>query len=491
MSLTPSYIVTIGLEVHVQLKTRSKMFCSCPVEFGAEPNTHLCPVCLGLPGALPVMNEEALRMTVLTGLMFGCEISPLCKFDRKNYFYPDMSKNYQISQYDQPFCRGGSVPLHEQAYPRDVQKLVTIPNKHIRLARIHLEEDVAKSFHLETDTAIDFNRAGTPLLEIVSEPDITSPEEAFAYLTALKQILIYGNVSNADMEKGQLRCDINVSLRPDNSSIFGTKVEIKNLNSISGVRRALIFEIQRQIGVLANNGCLCQETRRWDDVRGETQPMRTKAQAHDYCYLPDPDLMPIQTVQLVEQALSQLPELPEAKRSRFVKQYGLSAYDAGVLANDLEISQFFEDTVERSKKPKVVANWVLNDLLSALSGTSVSDCKIHPSSLAALVEFIESGAVSSRQAKVVFAEMFESGQSPDIIVREKNLQQVSDATIIEKLCEEVLSNHPSTVSDFHSGKTAALNFLKGQVLQLSRGEANPNLVGESLIRKLLLSNSKK
>src|SRR5256885_1405410 len=259
-----NYITTIGLEVHVQLKTRSKMFCACPVEFGAGPNTHTCPVCLGLPGALPVMNHEALRMTALTGLMLGCDIAPICKFDRKNYFYPDMPKNYQISQYDMPLCTNGSVPLHDLAYPKDAQKNIATPDKEVHLVRIHLEEDVAKSTHFESSTGIDFNRAGTPLMEIVSEPEINSPEEAFAYLTALKQILLYGGVSDADMEKGQMRCDCNVSVRPEDTAEFGTKIEIKNMNTISGVRRALAFEIARQIECCRQGKTLRQETRRWD-----------------------------------------------------------------------------------------------------------------------------------------------------------------------------------------------------------------------------------
>lgn len=480
------YIATIGLEVHVQLKTHSKMFCSCPVSFGAEPNTNLCAVCLGLPGALPVMNEEALRMTVLTGLMFGCTIAPVCKFDRKNYFYPDTSKNYQISQYTQPFCRGGTIPLYEQAYPKDVQKFVSTPNKRIRLSRIHLEEDVARSFHLEASTGIDFNRSGTPLLEIVSEPDIASPEEAFACLTALRQILLYGDVSSADMEKGQLRCDINVSLRPKNFGALGTKVEIKNLNSISGVRRALTFEIRRQIGVLAAGGTLQQETRRWNDALGETQLMRAKEQAHDYCYFPDPDLMPVRTTQLIEQALHQLPELPEAKRSRLVKQYNLGSYDAGVLASNPALSRFFEEAARTATKPKVVANWMLNDFLSALSEESlkVSDCKFPPSSLAELVDLVEAGAINGQQAKEVFIEMFESGKSPNTIVRERGLRQVSDTVVIGTLCEEIIAQNPNPVADFRSGKTAALNFLKGRVMRLSKGKANPSLVGEVLVRKL-------
>jgi len=329
------YVAAVGLEVHVQLKTRSKMFCACPVEFGAEPNTHTCPVCLGLPGALPVMNHEALRMTVLTGLMLGCDIAPICKFDRKNYFYPDMPKNYQISQYDMPLCTNGSVSLHDLAYPKDAQKNIVTPDKEVHLVRIHLEEDVAKSFHFENSTGIDFNRAGTPLMEIVTQPEINSPEEAFAFLTSLKQILIYGGVSDAEMEKGQLRCDCNISVRPEKQAGLGVKIEIKNMNSISGVRRALAYEIQRQISALETGEKLEQETRGWDDAAGETFLMRTKEFAHDYRYFPDPDLVPVTTEVLLADVRSRVPELPKAKRARFVQQYQVSPYDAGVLANDL------------------------------------------------------------------------------------------------------------------------------------------------------------
>src|SRR5216117_580831 len=361
------YLATIGLEVHVQLKTRSKMFCASPVEFGAEPNTHTCPVCLGLPGALPVMNQEALRMTVLTGLMLGCDIATVSKFDRKNYFYPDMPKNYQISQYDMPLCTNGSVPLHDLAYPKDAQKNIATPDKEVHLVRIHLEEDVAKSIHLENATVIDFNRAGTPLMEIVTQPEIHSPEEAFAFLTALKQILIYGDVSDADMEKGQLRCDCNVSVRPEGQRELGAKIEIKNMNSISGVRRALTYEIQRQINALESGEQLYQETRGWDDVAGETFLMRTKEFAHDYRYFPDPDLVPVKTEALLDDARSRVPELPKAKRARFVNHYGVSSYDAGVLANDLELARYFEAAAKGARRPKNIANWILNDLQNALS----------------------------------------------------------------------------------------------------------------------------
>jgi aspartyl-tRNA(Asn)/glutamyl-tRNA(Gln) amidotransferase subunit B len=481
-----NYITSIGLEVHVQLKTRSKMFCACPVEFGAEPNTHTCPICLGLPGALPVMNHEALRMTVLTGLMLGCDIAPICKFDRKNYFYPDMPKNYQISQYDMPLCSGGRVPLHDLAYPKDAQKNIAMPDKEVQLVRIHIEEDVAKSFHFESSTGIDFNRAGTPLMEIVTEPEINSPEEAFAFLTSLKQILIYGDVSDADMEKGQLRCDCNISVRPETQAELGAKIEIKNMNSISGVRRALAYEIQRQVSVLESGGKLEQETRGWDDVAGETFLMRTKESAHDYRYFPDPDLVPVKSEGLVAEARALVPELPKAKRQRFVQQYGVSAYDAGVLANDLDLAEYFETAARGAKKPKNIANWILNDLQSALSnaGKTINDCPIPPEALDELVNFIDDGKISGKQAREVFGEMFVSGKRAAAIVKEKGIEQLSDAGAIEELCDQVIAANPKPAADFKAGNAASLNFLKGQVIKLSKGKANPQMVGEILERKL-------
>ena len=480
------YITTIGLEVHVQLKTRSKMFCASPVEFGAEPNTHACPVCLGLPGALPVINHEALRMTVLTGLMLGCDIAPVCKFDRKNYFYPDMPKNYQISQYDMPICTNGSVPLHDLAYPKDAQKNIVAPDKEVRLVRIHLEEDVAKSSHFENSTGIDFNRAGTPLMEIVTQPEINSPEEAFAFLTSLKQILIYGAVSDADMEKGQLRCDCNISVRPATQAELGVKIEIKNINSISGVRRALAYEIQRQTGVLENGGRLEQETRGWDDIAGETFLMRTKEFAHDYRYFPDPDLVPVKSEVLLADVRARVPELPKAKRARFVQQYQVSPYDAGVLANDLDLARYFEAAAKGAKRPKNVVNWILNDLQNALSnaGKTINDCPMAPEALDELVNLIDSGKISGKQGKEVFAEMFASSKAAAAIVKEKGIEQLSDASAIEALCDQVIAANPKSAADFKAGNAASLNFLKGQVMKLSKGKANPQLVGEILERKL-------
>lgn len=480
------YLTTIGLEVHVQLKTRSKMFCSCAVEFGAPPNSLTCPTCLGLPGALPVMNHEALRLTALTGLMLNCEITPVCKFDRKNYFYPDMPKNYQISQYELPLCSNGRVPLHDLAYPKDAQKKIAAPDKAVPLVRIHLEEDVARSFHFESSTGIDFNRAGTPLMEIVTQPEIHSPEEAFAFLTALKQILIYGNVSDADMEKGQLRCDCNISLRPESQTKMGAKIEIKNMNSISGVRRALAYETERQTAALIRGETLDQETRRWDDDVGQTFVMRTKEMAHDYRYFPDPDLLPVKSEGLLDEVRDRVPELPAAKRARFIEQYQVSRYDAAVLADDVALARYFEEAARGARKPKQLANWILNDLQNALanSGLTIAQCPIAPALLDELVNLIDDGTISSKQGREVFAEMFGRGKSAGTIVQEKGIAQLSDTNAIEALCDQVIAGNPKPVADFRGGNAASLNFLKGQVMKLSRGRANPGLAGEILERKL-------
>lgn len=480
------YLVTIGLEVHVQLKTRSKMFCGCPVEFGADPNTHTCPVCLGMPGAMPVMNHKALKMTALTGLMLGCQIPPVCKFDRKQYFYPDMPKNYQISQYDLPLCLGGGVLLHDLAYPKDAQKNIPHKDKVIHLTRIHLEEDVAKSFHFDGTSGIDFNRAGTPLMEVVSEPEISTPEEAFAYLTALKQILIYGKVSDADMEKGQLRCDCNVSVRPEGQVEFGTKIEIKNMNTISGVRRALAYEIERQTALVSKGETLLQETRRWDDAAGATFLMRIKESAHDYRYFPEPDLLPVRTEKIVAEVQPLIPELPTQKRARFMEQYGVSEYDAGVLADDLPLAAYFETAAAKARKPKNIANWVLNELLSSLSaaGIGIDECPISAAHLDELVNFIDDGKISGKQGKEVFAEMFATSKPAAVIIEEKGLKQESDLGAIEALCDQAIAGNPKAVAEYQSGKLGSINFLKGQVMKLSQGKANPVVVGEVLAKKL-------
>jgi aspartyl-tRNA(Asn)/glutamyl-tRNA(Gln) amidotransferase subunit B len=432
------------------------------------------------------MNREAVRMTLLAGQMLGCETPPTCKFDRKNYFYPDMPKNYQISQYDLPFCLGGGVPLHRLAFPKDVQKSVEHPDRVVRLTRIHLEEDVAKSTHFGTGSGIDFNRAGTPLMEIVSEPDLETPEEAFAYLTSLKQILVNGGVSDADMEKGQLRCDCNVSVRPVGQAELGAKIEIKNMNSISGVRRALAFEIARQMEALARGETLRQETRRWDDDAGQTFLMRTKESAHDYRYFPDPDLLPVETAALVEEARAAMPELPGAKRSRFVADYGVSESDAAVLADDAALAGYFEAAARGASKPKTVANWILNDLLSALAaaGIPVAECPLPPEEMAALARFVEAGRINAGQAKEVLAELLAGGKTAAAVIAEKGLEQESDTGVIESLCDAVIAENPKVVEDYRAGKAASINFLKGQVMKRSKGKANPAVVGEILAAKL-------
>jgi len=482
----PAYIPVIGLEVHVQLHTRSKMFCGCAVEYGAEPNTRTCPVCLGYPGALPVMNGEALKMTALAGLMLGCKVADHCKFDRKNYFYPDMPKNYQITQFDLPICIGGGVPLHEFAFPKDVQKNIANPGKVVRLTRIHLEEDVAKSTHFETSSGIDFNRAGTPLMEIVSEPDIATPEEAFAYLTSLQQILIYGGVSDADMEKGQLRCDCNVSVRPEGQQELGVKIEIKNMNSISAVRRALAHEIERQIACCERGEKLIQSTRGWDDDTGQTRHQRTKESSHDYRYFPDPDLLPVDTTVFMAEVRARRPELPGEKRDRFVAQFGITGYDASVLASEKTLAEYFDTAAKGAKKPKNVANWIINDLLSALAAAekTIADCPISAHSLDELVNLIDGGSISSKQGKEVFTEMFASGKGAAQIVQERGLQQVSDTGAIEALCQQAIDANPKAVAEYKGGKLGSINFLKGQVLKLSQGKANPQLVSDILARLL-------
>jgi aspartyl-tRNA(Asn)/glutamyl-tRNA(Gln) amidotransferase subunit B len=474
---------TIGLEVHVQIKTASKMFCSCATEFGALPNTNVCPVCLGYPGVLPVMNEAAMRKTVLTGLLFGCEIARFSKWDRKNYFYPDMPKNYQISQYDLPLCKGGAVEIDLGT----ADKSRAGQKKKIGLTRIHLEEDVAKNFHFETTSGVDFNRAGTPLMEMVSEPDIASPDEAFAYLTALREILSAAGISDCDMEKGQMRCDCNVSVRPIGQKEFGTKIEIKNMNTISGVRRALAFEIQRQTELLKRGEKLRQETRRWDDAAGATTLMRTKEYAHDYRYFPEPDLVPVELSDaFIDSVRSEIIELPEQRRQRFIAQYGVSEYDAGVLVADAAVAKFFEDAAAASKNPKAVCNWVANDLLRELSaaGKTIADCPIRPSHIAELVTLVDGGQISSTIGKQVFAVMFQSGKSPADIVREKGLAQITDTSAIEKIVSEVLAANSKMVVDYRAGKTAALNALFGQAMRATGGKANPQALRELLTRKL-------
>jgi aspartyl-tRNA(Asn)/glutamyl-tRNA(Gln) amidotransferase subunit B len=486
------YEAVIGLETHVQLKTKSKMWCRCANAFGAEPNTHVCPICLGMPGVLPVANEEALRLTVLTGLLLNCEVPSSAKFDRKNYFYPDVAKNYQITQYDRPSTRNGYVEFEFNG---------SLARVHI--TRAHLEEDVGKNFHFERTSGVDFNRAGVPLLEIVSEPDLTSAGQACEYLNALKDILMYGGISDCDMEKGMVRCDVNVSVRPKGAKELGAKIEIKNMNSFSGVRRALEYEIPRQIEVVKNGGKLIQSTRRWDDVAGVTEEMRTKEHAHDYRYFPEPDLMPFEpTEKWLEEISTRVVELPLARKQRFMRDYQLPAGDAETFKNDVALGNYFEPIAKQSKNPKAVANWVINNLRAAMAGSAAakaqdacveseaskvipfSDLRFKPEAINELVDLVTGGKISSKIAQDVFTEMFNTGKSPAAIVQEKGLVQVSDAGAIEKFCDAAIAANPNSVADYKAGKVAALNFLKGQVMKLSKGKANPTLVGEILEKKL-------
>jgi aspartyl-tRNA(Asn)/glutamyl-tRNA(Gln) amidotransferase subunit B len=470
------YEAVIGLETHVQLKTKSKMWCGCANEFGAPPNTHVCPVCLGLPGVLPVANEEALRLTALTGYLLNCTVSRYAKFDRKNYFYPDMPKNYQITQYDKPSTVNGHVDFE---FAGGISR--------VRITRAHLEEDVGKNFHFERHSGVDFNRAGVPLMEIVSEPDLSSAEMAYEYLNALKDILFYGGVSDCDMEKGMVRCDVNVSVRPRGQTELGAKIEIKNMNSFSGVRKALEYEIPRQIEVLKKGGKLVQSTRRWDDVAGITEEMRTKEHAHDYRYFPEPDLMPFEPTEAwLKDVSSRVAELPLARKQRFMREYQLPAGDAQTFVWDPPLGNYFEGLAKQAKSPKAAANWVINNLRAKMTETQtkLSELKFPPGAILELIELVDGGKISSRIAQDVFADMFATGQSPVKIVEQKGLAQVSDTAALEQLCEQVIAANPGPAGDYKAGKAPALNFLKGQAMKLSKGKANPALVGEILERKL-------
>ena len=491
------YEAVIGLETHVQLKTKSKMWCGCANQYGSEPNTNVCPVCLGMPGVLPVPNDEALRLTVLTGYLLNCEIPRFAKFDRKSYFYPDAPKNYQLTQYDKPSTQNGFV---EFEFAGKISR--------INITRAHLEEDVGKNFHFDRNSGVDFNRAGVPLMEIVSEPDLTSADQAYEYLNALVEILRYGKISDCDMEKGMVRCDVNISVRPVGTKELGAKIEIKNMNSFSGVRRALEYEIPRQIEVLKRGGKLVQSTRRWDDDAGITDEMRTKEHAHDYRYFPDPDLMPLApTNAWLAEVKSRVVELPLARKQRFMRDYQLPAPDAETFVNDVPLGNYFEGIAKQSKNPKAVANWVINNLRAKLTEwnkiigdqiaielrepdsaatkfKTLEDLKFKPEAIVELVSLVESKTISSAAAQQVFSEMFETGKSPTTIVQEKGLAQVSDTGAIEKFCDEAIVANPNPVADYKSGNVAAINFIKGQVMRLSKGKANPALVGEILERKL-------
>lgn len=471
-----NYLTSIGLEVHVQLRTRSKMFCGCAVGFGAEPNTQTCPVCLGYPGAMPTMNGEAVRLTVRTGLTIGAQINARSKFDRKSYFYPDMPKNYQISQYDQPLCEHGSVQIDTPA-----------GGKVVRIRRIHLEEDVAKNMHFANASGVDFNRAGTPLMEIVTQPDITSAEEAFAFLVALKQILQYAEVSDCNLEEGNIRCDVNCSVRPEGQEQLGTKTELKNLNTFKGVLNALKYEAPRQVEVLRRGGTIVQETRRWDGDAGITTSMRTKEDAHDYRYFPEPDLMPVVLAPAqVEAWRATLPEMPRARRERFVSEYGLPDYDAGVLVADKVVADFFEAAARQAPNAKAVSNWMMTEMLRLLGETErdIRSVPITPQALAGLVRLTEARTINSNTAKEIFAELFEKGGDPEAMVKQRGLGQVSDTGAIAALVDEAIAENAKSVEDYRKGKLAAAKFIVGQVMKKSKGKADPQLVTKLLEERL-------
>ena len=475
------YEAVIGLETHVQLKTKSKMWCGCANSFGSDPNTNVCPVCLGMPGVLPVANEEALKLTVLTGLMLNCEIPRFAKFDRKNYFYPDSAKNFQVTQYDRPSTKNGHLDFEFDGKGSENGMI------RVRITRAHLEEDVGKNTHFDRHSGVDFNRAGVPLLEIVSEPDIHSSDMAYAYLRALTDVLVRGGISDCDMEKGMVRCDVNVSVRPVGATALGAKIEIKNMNSFSGIRRALDYEIPRQIEVLRKGGKLSQETRRWDDVANITESMRSKEDAHDYRYFPEPDLMPFEpTDAWIAEVAARVPELPLARKQRFMSAYSLPSGDADVFQDNVPLGNFFEIAAKGYKNPKAVANYVINNLPARLAdtGTSLAEVKFQPKALCELVDMVDAGKISSKTAQEVFLEMFATGEAPAAIVEKKGLSQVSDTGAIEKYCVEVIAANPGPAADFKAGKEAALNRLKGQVIKLSQGKANPGLVGEILARMI-------
>ncbi|HEX9015333.1 MAG TPA: Asp-tRNA(Asn)/Glu-tRNA(Gln) amidotransferase subunit GatB [Chloroflexota bacterium] len=476
------YEPVIGLEVHAQLLTSSKMFCTCSADYaGAPPNTHVCPVCLGMPGVLPVINQKAVEYTIMTALALNCEIPEFSKFDRKNYPYPDLVKGYQISQYDMPFSRNGWLEVETDGATR-----------RIGIIRVHLEEDTAKLTHVTDESGrsfslVDVNRSGVPLMEIVSAPDIATPAEARAYLIKLRAILQALGVSTGNMEEGSFRCDANVSIRPVGSDKLGTKTEVKNMNSFRAVQRALEYEIKRQTAVLEKGGRITQETRGWVDDRGVTVSQRSKEYAHDYRYFPEPDLPPmVLSRDEVEGIRARLPELPDARRERFISEYGLGDYDAMVLTASRPTADFYERAVKLYPQPKGVANWMQSELFRLLKDGEgdVSGAKVTPDGLVELLGMIEKGSISVRSGKEVFEEMFATGKSAGVIVKERGLIQISDSSALETVVEDVIKANPQAAADFHAGKGNALSFLMGQVMKLTRGQANPGVVKQLLEQKL-------
>ena len=480
-ALLGKYESVIGLEVHAQLLTKTKIFCGCSTRFGDPPNSNVCPVCLGLPGTLPVLNKRAVEMGIRAALALNCTVHDHSRFARKNYFYPDLPKGYQISQYELPLATGGWVEIEHDG-----------KTKRVGITRLHLEEDAGKSLHdgfphSNEKTYVDFNRCGTPLSEIVSEPDMRSPDEAYAYLTTLRQILLYTGVSDCNMEEGSLRCDANVSVRPRGANQFGTKVEVKNLNSFRYLAKALEFEIERHVGILESGGRISQETRLWNQAAGRTDPMRSKEKAHDYRYFPEPDLLPVHVGdQWRESVRSSLPELPAAKRARFVSDFAVTRYDAEVLTDTQSLASYFESVVKAGVPGKAAANWMQTELLRRLndSGREITASPVSPAALAELVALVESGKITAAVGKKVFATMFETARSAAEIVAAGGLgAQVADDAI-EQAAREIISKNPDNVAKFKSGNEGVFKFFVGQVMKATRGQANPQAVND-IVRRLL------
>ncbi len=476
------YEPVIGLEVHAQTATDTKIFCGCRLQFGAAANSQTCPICLGLPGVLPVLNQEVVALGIRIGLATHCTIAPYSRFARKNYFYPDLPKGYQISMFELPLAEHGHVEITGKSDGE-------IWEKKIRLTRIHMEEDAGKNLHDGIDDAsqVDLNRAGVPLLEIVSEPDIASSDEAVAYLKALRALLIYSGVSDADMEKGNFRCDVNVSIRPVGTTTLGTRTEVKNVNSFRYVQKSIEYEILRQTEVLNEGGRIIQETRLWDVKRSLTLPMRSKEEAHDYRYFPEPDLVPIKIDrEWIEKTAAALPEMPNEKRKRFVETYGIPSYDATILTSSPALADFFEETVAIYSKPKIVSNWVMGDLLRELNqeNKEIQDAPIRPKHLADMLKLIDAGTISGKIAKTVFETMVLTGADPAQIVAEKGLKQVSDEGALAEVIDAVMAAHPKEVAGYRAGKTKLIGFFVGQIMRQTQGKANPGKVNALLKEKL-------